>query len=146
MPEARAQPYPVAVRSNLTLRFLDATDFVQTDPASLTDALSPVPWPAHPAGDGATELRLYDWPRIATPWVCEPGHERWLLIRRSRRDPGARAYHLVFAPVGASLAEFAGDAGLRWSIEACFQHAKDDLSLDHCEARSRRPRHRHLTL
>jgi len=146
MLEARAQPYVLAVRSNLTLRFLDATGFVQTDPASLTDALSPDAWAAHPAGDGAKGLRLYDWARIAMPWVCEPGYERWLLIRRSRRDPDARAYYLVFAPAGTSLAELAGAAGLRWTIEACFQHAKDDLGLDHCEARSWHGWHRHMTL
>jgi hypothetical protein len=61
------------------------------------------------------------------PWDCAPGHERWLLIRRSRRDPDARAYYLVFAAAETSLAERAGAAGLRWTIEACFQHAKDDL-------------------
>lgn len=146
MLEARAQPYVLAVRSNLTLRFLDATGFVQTDPACLTDALSPDAWAAHPAGDGAKGLRLYDWARIAMPWVCEPGYERWLLIRRSRRDPDARAYYLVFAPARTSLAELAGAAGLRWTIEACFQHAKDDLGLDHCEARSWHGWHRHMTL
>src|SRR3954463_3421019 len=25
--------------------------------------------------------------------------------------------------------------GLRWTIEECFESAKDDLGLDHCEAR-----------
>ena len=146
MLEARSQPYVLAIRSNLTLRFLDATGFVQTDPASLADALAPDAWAAHPAGDGAKGLRLYDWARIAMPWVCAPGTTRWLLIRRARRDPDARAYYLVFAPADASLAELAGAAGLRWTIEACFQHAKDDLGLDHCEARSWHGWHRHMTL
>lgn len=146
MLEARAQPYVLAVRSNLTLRFIEGARFVQTDPASLADALEAGAWVAHPAGDGAKGLRLYDWARIPLPWVCDPGRERWLLIRRSRRDPEARAYYLVFASAGTSLAELAGAAGLRWTIEACFQHAKDDLGLDHCEARSWHGWHRHMTL
>ena len=37
-------------------------------------------------------------------------------------------------------------AGLRWTIEECFQRAKDDLGLDHCEARSWHGWHRHISL
>ena len=44
------------------------------------------------------------------------------------------------------LIELAGAAGLRWTIEECFQRAKDDLGLDHCEARSWHGWHRHMTL
>jgi SRSO17 transposase len=40
----------------------------------------------------------------------------------------------------------AGAAGLRWTIEECFLRAKDDLGLDHCEARSWHGWHRHMTL
>ena len=35
---------------------------------------------------------------------------------------------------------------LRWTIEECFLRAKDDLGLDHCEARSWHGWHRHMTL
>ena len=74
-----------------------------------------------------------------------PGHAR-LLIRRSRRDPRKLAHYLVFCPAGTTLAELAGAAGLRWTIEECFQRAKDDLGLDHCEARSWHGWHRHVSL
>jgi SRSO17 transposase len=69
-----------------------------------------------------------------------------VLIRRSRRDAGERAYYFVFAPAGAGLDELAGAAGLRWTIEGCFQRAKEELGLDHCEARSWHGWHRHMTL
>jgi SRSO17 transposase len=46
----------------------------------------------------------------------------------------------------AELAELAGVAGLRWTIEECFQRAKEELGLDHCEARSWHGWHRHMTL
>ena len=39
-----------------------------------------------------------------------------------------------------------GVAGLRWTIEECFQRAKNDLGLDHCEARSWHGWHRHMSL
>ena len=56
------------------------------------------------------------------------------------------AYYFAYAPEGTSLAELAGAAGLRWSIEQAFQRAKDDLGLDHCEARSWHGWHRHMSL
>jgi SRSO17 transposase len=146
MLEGRHQPYVLAVRSNHHLRFLTAEGIVQTDPAEIADALAPEDWHAHPAGAGAKGLRLYDWACIAMPWVVEEGYKRWMLIRRSRSDPTKRAYSMVFAPEATTLAEMAGAAGLRWTIEECFQHTKGDLGLDHCEARSWHGWHRHMSL
>jgi SRSO17 transposase len=146
MLEARRQPYVLAVRSNHTLRMLTAEGLLQTDPAALAESLPVEAWAAHAAGEGSKGLRLYDWARIALPWVVDEGFERWLLIRRSRRDGQDRAYYLVFAPAGTQLAELAGAAGLRWTIEECFQRAKEELGLDHCEVRSWHGWHRHMTL
>lgn len=146
MLEARGQPYVLAVRSNQTLRMLTAGGFLQTDPAEMADELPADAWAPHAAGEGSKGVRLYDWARIALPWVADDGFERWVLIRRSRRDPQDRAYYFVFAPGGTGLAELAGAAGLRWTIEECFQRAKEELGLDHCEARSWHGWHRHMSL
>jgi SRSO17 transposase len=146
MLEERGQPYVLAVRSNHHLRFLDGWSVIQTDPATLADELSPEAWVPHAAGEGAKGLRLYDWARIPLPWTRPDGFERFLLVRRNRRDRERRAYYLVFCPAGTTLAELAGVAGLRWTIEECFQRAKDDLGLDHCEARSWHGWHRHISL
>jgi SRSO17 transposase len=146
MLEDRGQAYVLAVRSNHHLRFLTNHELVETDPATLADELEAEAWTAHAAGEGAKGLRLYDWARIALPWTTNEGFERWLLIRRSRKEPDKLAYYLVFAPAGTGLAELAGAAGLRWTIEECFQRAKDDLGLDHCEARSWHGWHRHMSL
>ena len=144
MLEGRGQPYVLAVRSNQCLRFWTEAGFEQTDPASLADALDEAAFAVHAAGEGGKGLRLYDWARI--PLSCDPHFERWILIRRNRRDPAERAYYFCFAPKGVTLAELAGAAGLRWAIEECFQRAKDDLGLDHCEARSWHGWHRHMSL
>ena len=77
---------------------------------------------------------------LSRPWRMQA------LLGRSRWDPNKRAYSLVFCPQDTTLAELAGVAGLRWTIEACFQRAKDDLGLDHCEARSWHGWHRHISL
>lgn len=146
MLEARHQPYVLAVRSNQHLRLLTAEGLLQTDPAELADALPTDAWTTHAAGEGSKGIRLYDWARIALPWTVDEGFERWVLIRRSRQDREARAYYFVFAPAGTGLAELAGAAGLRWTIEECFQRSKEELGLDHCEARSWHGWHRHMTL
>src|SRR5947209_12718768 len=126
MLEARRQPYVLAVRSNHTLRMLTGMGLLQTDPAQLADDLPGNAWAAHAAGEGSKGLRLYEWARIALPSTVDEGFERWLLIRRSRRDEQDCAYYLVFAPAGTDLAELAGTAGLRWTIEECFQRAKEN--------------------
>jgi SRSO17 transposase len=144
--EDRGQPYVLAVRSTHHLKFIAEQGLVLADPATLADELAADAWVTHAAGEGTKGLRLYDWARISLPWMCEAAFERWLLIRRSRKDPGARTYDLVFARAGTSLAELAGAAGLRWTIEECFERAKGDLGLDHCEARSWHGWHRHMTL
>lgn len=147
MLEARGQPYVLAVRSNHTLRVLEQDwRLVQTDPATVAEELASGAWATLSAGEGAKGPRLYDWARVPLGGHTPAGFERWLVIRRARQDAAAPAYFLAFAPAGTSLAELAGAAGLRWTIEDGFLRAKDDLGLDHCEARSWHGWHRHMTL
>jgi SRSO17 transposase len=146
MLEERRQPYVLAIRSNHTLRMLTDQGLLQTDPKEMAAELADDAWQALAAGEGAKGLRLYDWAAVGLPHVVDEGYAHYVLIRRSRSDPTALSYYLVFAPADAMLIELAGAAGLRWTIEECFQRAKDDLGLDHCEARSWHGWHRHMTL
>ena len=144
--EDRSQPYVLAVRSNQALRVLDGWMPAEIDPAAMAQELADDQWTPLTAGEGAKGPRLYHWTRVRLAWESADGFERWLLVRRSQRDPEALAYFFAYAPQGTSLAELAGAAGLRWTIEECFLRAKDDLGLDHCEARSWHGWHRHMTL
>lgn len=146
MLEERRQPYVLAVRSNHHLRFITQEGLIEADPKTIAEDLPTHAWTTLAAGEGAKGLRLYAWAAIRLPWTTDEGFERWLLIRRSRKEPEKLAYYLVFAPEGTALAELAGAAGLRWTIEECFERAKDDLGLDHCEARSWHGWHRHMSL
>lgn len=69
-----------------------------------------------------------------------------MVARLNLRDPEAIAYYFAFARSDTTFAEFAAGAGLRWNIDECFLRAKDDLGLDHCEARSWHGWHRHISL
>lgn len=145
MLEAREQPYVLAVRGNERLMLGDGPFHTQTT-AAIANALPAAQWHRHAAGEGAKGPRLYDWARVRLLRLQQPPWDHWLLIRRSRRDPEVCAYYVVFAPMQTSLAELAGVAGLRWTIETCFGTAKEELGLDHCEARSWDGWHRHMTL
>lgn len=146
MLEDRGQPYVLAVRSNQHLRFLTQEGFLQSDPACLTEELEARDWQALSAGEGAKGARLYHWARLPLDWTTQDGFERWLLFRRSLKNPDEIAYYFAYARTATSLAEMAGAAGLRWTIEECFLRAKDDLGLDHYEVRSWHGWHRHMTL
>ena len=146
MLEEHSQAYVLATRSNYTLRFLVKEGLIQTDPATMAEDLPPEQWQTLAAGEGSKGLRLYDWASVKMPWATQNGFCRWLLFRKSRKDGEKLAYYFVFAPEATSLAEMAAAAGLRWTIEEAFQRAKDDLGLDHCEARSWHGWHRHMTL
>jgi SRSO17 transposase len=146
MLEERGQPYVLAVRSNQHLRFLTEAGLVQTNPAFLAAELEKGNWHALSAGEGTKGPRLYHWARLPLSWQAEDGFERWLLFRRSLKNRDELAYYFAYARAGTTLEDLAGAAGLRWTIEECFLRAKDDLGLDHCEARSWHGWHRHMTL
>jgi SRSO17 transposase len=146
MLERRHQPYVLAVRGAHFMRRSGDRWFEGTSPQALAEELAPAAWSCLAAGEGAKGPRLYDWARIRRPWTSDQGFESWLLVRRKRSKSAEQAYYLAFAPPGSSLAELAAVAGLRWAVEECFERAKDDLGLDHCEARSWHGWHRHMSL
>jgi SRSO17 transposase len=56
------------------------------------------------------------------------------------------AYVLVFAPAGTSLKEMLEAFGARWTVEQCFEEAKEEVGLDEYEVRSWHGWYRHQTL
>ena len=144
--ERRGQPYILAVRSTHVLRFVEEQQFVQTNPATIAAGLAAEAWQALSAGEGAKGQRLYHWARTPLSRSASNGFERWLLFRRNLKNPQKVAYYFAFVRTGTSLQEMAAAAGLRWTVEECFLRAKDDLGLDHCEARSWHGWHRHISL
>ncbi len=103
-------------------------------------------WARLSAADGAKGPRWYDWLRLPLAAPLVAGWRRWVLLRRSVADPTEVTPYVCFAPAGATLADLARVAGTRWTVEICFEAAKQEVGLDEYEVRSWTGWHRHITL
>ena len=144
--ESREQPFVLAIRSNEKLWSVLDRRLGQHSAAELVRALPKEAWQRLSAGAGAKGERVYDWARLRLTRLQQPPWEHWLLVRRSRRDPGKLAYYVVFGPATTSLATLARVAGRRWAIEECFEVAKQEVGLADYEVRSWQGWYRHITL
>jgi SRSO17 transposase len=98
-------------------------------------------WQRQSAGSGAKGPRYYDW-----AWIhIGTDEHRHLLVRRNRTT-GELAFYLCWSPTKVTLAELVRVAGVRWSVEECFQAAKGQVGLDHYQVRHWTSWHRHITL
>ena len=144
--ESEKQAFVLAVPVNERLWFDQGQGTEQLRADAIAGTIQPEEWQRLSAGEGAKGPRLYDWAR--KPLVHEeeiPDWEHWLLVRRSITD-GERAFYVVFAPAQTSLSTVVSVAGQRWTIEECFEIAKDELGLDEYEVRTWHGWYRHITL
>jgi SRSO17 transposase len=103
-------------------------------------------WQRLSCGEGAKGPRLYDWALIPLPrWGQAPDTMHALLVRRSLTDE-EMAYFVVFAPAGTPLQALIRVAGMRWTIEECFETGKEEVGLDDYEVRHWPGWYRHITL
>lgn len=68
----------------------------------------------------------------------------WLFIRR--REDGDTRFSVSNAPEDIDETELCKASLMRWPIEQCFNELKDQLGMDHIEARSWTAWHRHMIL
>src|SRR5215216_2019891 len=127
--EEGGRGYVLAVTSRQRLGFKTVSDWLEDVPAGAWQRLS--------AGEGAKGPRLYDWVHLPCGWLEAPdGWQKGLLIRRKLAQPEAFTFYLTLAPEAAGLSDLVRVAGMRWTIEACFEAAKGEVGLDQYEVRS----------
>ncbi|MFF4686295.1 IS701 family transposase [Streptomyces sp. NPDC001307] len=107
----------------------------------VVDRLPASAWHRQSAGAGAKGPRYYDW---AWVYIGDDDH-RHLLVRRNP-STCELAFYLCWSPAPVALSELVRVAGVRWSIEECFQAAKGQTGLDHYQVRQWKSWHRHITL
>src|SRR3954470_21897570 len=147
--EQREQAFVLTVRSHEKLWAVREKKTGWYPAAELTEGRPASAWQCHSAGAGTKGERFYDWARVPLarrPGPAQPHWQHWLLIRRHRQDPQDVAYYVVFGPANTSLATLARVAGMRWTVEECFEVAKQAVGLDDYEVRSWQGWYRHITL
>jgi len=109
-------------------------------------------WQIRSAGQGSKGERLYAWAYTSLndtttggDGKTEPGHHRWLLIRRNPHT-GELAYFLCHATTAVWLATLVRVAGTRWRVEENFQAGKGCAGLDEHQVRTWTSWHRWTTL
>jgi len=140
--EEKGRPYVLAVTSQQRLW----VEFEQKRVDQIVQSAPSRAWFRLSVGDGSKGPRVYDWAASTFGLPSEQGLVRWLLVRRGVADPNERAYYLCLAPPQATARDLAVAAGKRWSIECCFEAAKQETGLDEYEVRSWAGWHRHVTL
>jgi SRSO17 transposase len=135
--EAHRRGYVLAVTSAQRLGLKPVENWLEDVPARGWTRLS--------AGDGAKGPRLYDWAYL--PYGAPPaGWQSGLLIRRKKGRPHQFTFYLTWAPAETPRSTLVRAAGMRWTIENCFEEAKGETGLDEYEVRSWTGWHRHITL
>ncbi len=141
--EARPIGYVLAVSGKDTVV---GADWRQRRIGALLADLPTDGWERLSAGAGAKGPRWYDWLRLPLVAPLVAGWQRWVLLRRSVADPTAVTAYVCFCPAGTALADLVRVAGSRWTVEICFEAAKQEVGLDEYEVRSWTGWYRHVTL
>ena len=103
-------------------------------------------WVRLSSGDGSKGPRVYEWTWVAVRPLRESGKGYWLLLRRSIAQPEELAYYVCYGPRETILEELVKVAGIRRSIEECFEEAKGLVGLDQYEVRKWEGWYRRVTL
>lgn len=105
-------------------------------------------WKRYTIKEGAKGLISADFAfvRAVRKRRRRPGHEVWVIFRRSLSDPTEIKYYLSNAPSEIAKTDLVRQAGLRWPVETAIEEAKSELGMDHYETRTWRGWHHHMTL
>ncbi|MFB7763953.1 IS701 family transposase [Streptomyces xiamenensis] len=136
--EARGVGYVMAAACSMRVRVNHGRTLVRAD--TVTGRLPTTAWQRHSVGNGAKGPRYYDWAWIHTG----TDNHRHPLMRRNR-STGELAFYLCWSPTDVPLPELVRVAGVRRSVEECFQAAKGQGGLDHYQVRHWTSSHRHIT-
>ena len=144
--EQREIPHILAVKSNEKLWAWTEEGPRQVRADRLASQVEESDWARLSAGDGSKGPRIYDWTWVAIRPLREPGKGYWLLVRRRIAQPEELAFYVCFGPAETTLEELVKVAGIRWTIEECFEEAKGLVGLDQYEVRKWEGWYRHITL
>jgi SRSO17 transposase len=140
--EERKQAYVMTVSCSTLVdtRF----EYIKVD--KLAKTLPVKAWKKLSAGEGSKGHRWYNWAKVKIANMGVSEGSMYVLFRRSIEKPSEIAYYLVYSPEKTNIEEMVHVAGSRWTIENCFETAKNEVGLDQYEVRTWNGWYRHITL
>ena len=115
--------------------------------AEIAANLPAVKWSRHTIKEGSKGPIVADFACLRVVAVRNklPGPDVWLVIRRNIVD-GELKFFLSNAPLDTPLATFVWLSGMRWPVETCFEHNKQEIGLGDYQVRSWTGWYHHMTL
>jgi SRSO17 transposase len=115
--------------------------------AEISANLPAAKWSRHTVKEGSKGPIIADFAYLRVVAVRDglPGPDVWLVIRRDIVD-GELKFFLSNAPLDTPLATFVWLSGMRWPVEACFEHGKQEIGLGDYQVRSWTGWYHHMTL
>jgi SRSO17 transposase len=145
--------YVLGVAANRAFNSWGKKQFVRGTAAKIAQSLPKSAWRRLSSGEGTKGSRLHDWAYLELADLDAGEYNsmlkgkwtRGMLVRRNIGD-GDLAFFSTWCPKGTSMEKLVSVEGHRWAIEDSFEAAKNELGLDHNEARSWHGWHRHVSL
>ena len=115
--------------------------------AAIAAALPPDQWTRQTIKEGTKGTLLADFAALRVVAVRDglPGPQVWLVFRRNPITSELKSY-LSNASAQTPLTTFVWLTGMRWPIETCFEHGKQEIGLGDYQLRSWTGWHHHMTL
>lgn len=115
--------------------------------AKIAANLPAAEWSRHTIKEGSKGPIIADFACLRVVVVRNglPGPEVWVVIRRNIVD-GELKFFLSNASPDTPLATFVWLSGMRWPVETCFEHSKQEVGLGDYQVRSWTGWHHHMTL
>lgn len=112
----------------------------------LADTLAPSAWTRHRIKEGSKGPIVADFAFLHVITVRDglPGPRLWVVFRRQVCPAPELKFYLSNAPASCSHAELIRVCGLRWPVETTLEEGKDELGMDHYEARGWVSWHHHI--
>jgi len=115
--------------------------------AAIAAHLPAAKWSRHTIKEGSKGPIIADFTCLRVVAVRDklPGPDVWLIIRRNIVDDELK-FFLSNAPLDTSLATFVWLSGMRWPVETCFEHNKQEIGMGDYQVRFWTGWHHHMTL
>ncbi len=113
---------------------------------ALVATLAPSAWTRHQIKEGSKGPIIADFAFLHVTTLRDglPGPRVWVIFRRQVCPAPELKFYVSNAPASCSHAELIRVCGLRWPVETTLEEGKDELGMDHYEARGWVSWHHHI--